>query len=196
MVIYIVFNFRAAAARCRLKKKVWVTNLEQKAEDLQSANDRLEVCMYVYTYVCLYLCMYVCILSYLYSAVSVAWPKTRALCVLAFSIHNSFSWLQSLQSVLYLYVHWHWRNFLVALWSLQLELLLHNVWCPSTTTIDIFRSKLFIFHLSSLIEWEELNIEDWITDGWTVLQVALTSFMISGQMIVTMFCIMMMCSLP
>lgn len=33
---------RAAAARCRMKKKVWVTNLEQKAEDLQSANDRLQ----------------------------------------------------------------------------------------------------------------------------------------------------------
>lgn len=42
-------NLRAAAARCRLKKKVWVTNLEQKAEDLQSANSRLQV-----YYVCLF----------------------------------------------------------------------------------------------------------------------------------------------
>ena len=34
---------RAAAARCRNKKKQWVTNLEKKAEDMQALNARLQV---------------------------------------------------------------------------------------------------------------------------------------------------------
>ncbi|KAK2142598.1 hypothetical protein LSH36_935g00059 [Paralvinella palmiformis] len=33
---------RAAAARCRQKKKNWITNLEKKAEDLQSTNNKLQ----------------------------------------------------------------------------------------------------------------------------------------------------------
>ncbi|ELU06561.1 hypothetical protein CAPTEDRAFT_125951 [Capitella teleta] len=33
---------RAAAARCRQKKKAWIGNLENKADDLQSLNVRLQ----------------------------------------------------------------------------------------------------------------------------------------------------------
>lgn len=39
---------RAAASRCRQKRKVWVQSLEKKAEDLSSLNGQLQVrCIYV-----------------------------------------------------------------------------------------------------------------------------------------------------
>lgn len=34
---------RAAASRCRQKRKVWVQSLEKKAEDLSSMNGQLQV---------------------------------------------------------------------------------------------------------------------------------------------------------
>lgn len=34
---------RAAAARCRQKRKHWISNLEKKADELQSTNVRLQV---------------------------------------------------------------------------------------------------------------------------------------------------------
>ena len=34
---------RAAAARCRHKRKVWINNLEGKADGLQSSNQTLQV---------------------------------------------------------------------------------------------------------------------------------------------------------
>lgn len=34
---------RAAASRCRQKRKVWVQSLEKKAEDLNSMNGQLQV---------------------------------------------------------------------------------------------------------------------------------------------------------
>lgn len=38
---------RAAASRCRQKRKVWVQSLEKKAEDLSSLNGQLQV-WYIY----------------------------------------------------------------------------------------------------------------------------------------------------
>ena len=38
-----LFCFRAAAARCRTKKKIWTGNLERKAEEMQASNARLQV---------------------------------------------------------------------------------------------------------------------------------------------------------
>lgn len=62
---------RAAASRCRQKRKVWVQSLEKKAEDLTSMNARLQV-LFTYffqllrlsllcaqIYWCVILCMYV-----------------------------------------------------------------------------------------------------------------------------------------
>ena len=43
LLVYSNTNKRAAAARCRTKKKVWTSNLEKKAEELQTANARLQV---------------------------------------------------------------------------------------------------------------------------------------------------------
>ena len=34
---------RAAAARCRQKRKTWITSLEKKGEELQSTNSKLQV---------------------------------------------------------------------------------------------------------------------------------------------------------
>lgn len=34
---------RAAAARCRQKRKNWIVNLEKKGEELQSTNSKLQV---------------------------------------------------------------------------------------------------------------------------------------------------------
>lgn len=58
---------RAAASRCRQKRKVWVQSLEKKAEDLNSMNGQLQV---LFTsspsttafnsryFICLFLCSY------------------------------------------------------------------------------------------------------------------------------------------
>ncbi len=40
---------RAAAARCRTKKKIWTNNLEKKAEEFQKANAALQVGVMVVT---------------------------------------------------------------------------------------------------------------------------------------------------
>ncbi len=37
------FLLRAAAARCRQKRKSWIGNLEYKAEELQNTNTKLQV---------------------------------------------------------------------------------------------------------------------------------------------------------
>ena len=42
-VTELLVRFRAAATRCRNKKKQWVVNLERKAEELQAVNSRLQV---------------------------------------------------------------------------------------------------------------------------------------------------------
>ena len=39
---YITFTHRAAAMRCRQKKKVWVENLEKKAKELEQTNNQLQ----------------------------------------------------------------------------------------------------------------------------------------------------------
>ena len=37
------FSFRAAATRCREKRKIWVQQLEKKADDLSNTNAHLQV---------------------------------------------------------------------------------------------------------------------------------------------------------
>lgn len=44
---------RAAASRCRQKRKVWVQSLEKKAEDLSSLNGQLQVRGIHAAYLCL-----------------------------------------------------------------------------------------------------------------------------------------------
>ena len=39
----IFVSFRAAATRCREKRKIWVQQLEKKAEDLTNTNAHLQV---------------------------------------------------------------------------------------------------------------------------------------------------------
>lgn len=70
---------RAAASRCRQKRKVWVQSLEKKAEDLSSMNGQLQVlfsssphllhvttatssvfCFCALLHQCVSLCIYVC----------------------------------------------------------------------------------------------------------------------------------------
>lgn len=46
---------RAAASRCRQKRKVWVQNLEKKAEDMSSMNGQLQVHTHIFE------CISVCI---------------------------------------------------------------------------------------------------------------------------------------
>jgi len=41
-----LISFRAAATRCREKRKIWVQQLEKKADDLSATNAHLQVHMY------------------------------------------------------------------------------------------------------------------------------------------------------
>ena len=43
ILVVLFLSNRAAAHRCRAKKREWVKNLEKKAEDLQATNTRLQV---------------------------------------------------------------------------------------------------------------------------------------------------------
>ena len=43
MVEFLYNVYRAAAARCRMKKKYWMTKLEQRAEDVEKTNTLLQV---------------------------------------------------------------------------------------------------------------------------------------------------------
>lgn len=48
-------SFRAAATRCREKRKIWVQQLEKKADDLSNTNAHLQVWL-----VLLFLLFFVC----------------------------------------------------------------------------------------------------------------------------------------
>lgn len=73
---------RAAASRCRQKRKVWVQSLEKKAEDLNSVNGQLQVLLNLFpsatecdnhNFICLWFCfahmcqfVYVCMTMSVY----------------------------------------------------------------------------------------------------------------------------------
>lgn len=41
-VTMVIYHHRAAASRCRAKKKVWVENLERKSKDIEMMNSMLQ----------------------------------------------------------------------------------------------------------------------------------------------------------
>lgn len=46
LIVFSEFNnvfYRAAAARCRQKRKNWINNLEKRSSDLQQTNNKLQV---------------------------------------------------------------------------------------------------------------------------------------------------------
>jgi hypothetical protein len=43
LIVFCLVSFRAAATRCREKRKIWVQQLEKKADDLNDTNTQLQV---------------------------------------------------------------------------------------------------------------------------------------------------------
>lgn len=77
---------RAAASRCRQKRKVWVQSLEKKAEDLNSVNGQLQVestlenrfgsmhsHIHIFTH-CVCMCMCVCVCLWI---ITCGWKHVR-----------------------------------------------------------------------------------------------------------------------
>ena len=46
-------SYRAAAARCRMKRKSWIVNLEKKADEMQSHNSKIVVSSST-SWICIY----------------------------------------------------------------------------------------------------------------------------------------------